>query len=393
MRGTKDRLAVCKSKIKRLTSCHTPKSDKSLLSRTSLRPLTPILHIPNISKQALRRWLDARDAYVGDQYPYVLEKWEHKHRCHRYCRHPQKSKAGAKKIIHYDDTLSDHFHVAKRISSGRQDPLNHNKYFIRPVSYSEINLRQSISLLKRIKTQGQLSGHLLSHLLLGEQEQTVTKNIHDSFDDKSVGVDINEATLLRTNVEQHDQAIQVNLVCPQIELHYEFDTSVVDGEEEQRTRSVRRGVEYSDKVTETDFVLNFANVENKRKEEQEENQFVAGDDEDGKVILCDVEEKGEEDEDDEIDPYIERYNVEQQQLPEMSDVTDQKPKKKKFIQSLKFTHTGNRILPLTNLFSRLHTDTNNNDKNNSNDKQNRSKLTMPIPRESLIISIHKQFQR
>ncbi|CAF4938421.1 unnamed protein product, partial [Rotaria socialis] len=77
-----------------LIDCHSPKSHRSLLSYGSRRPVTPVLHIPKMSKQGLKRWLDARDAYLGHQYPYVIEKFKHlrRRRQRQQRRKPQPTK-------------------------------------------------------------------------------------------------------------------------------------------------------------------------------------------------------------------------------------------------------------------------------------------------------------
>ncbi|CAF4556537.1 unnamed protein product, partial [Rotaria magnacalcarata] len=76
LKSAEYRLSAGKSKVKRLIDRHSPHSHRSLLSYGSRRPVTPVLHIPKMSKQALKRWLDARDAYLGHQYPYVIEKFQ-----------------------------------------------------------------------------------------------------------------------------------------------------------------------------------------------------------------------------------------------------------------------------------------------------------------------------
>jgi hypothetical protein len=379
LKSAEYRLSSHKSKVKRLTDSHTAKSYKSFLSSTSRRPLTPPIHIPKMSKQSLKRWLDARDAYLGHGYPYIQERFER----HRRRRRTKSSKED-NKMIDYDEAVSilsldtDQFSVPELISNEKQRRLSRKDSHIRRISHSETNLRCSgRSLFERIKSFVQSPIRSISHLSIRKSQQSKkTQIIHDNFDDKCVGTEISERIIFRKNVERNDQAIQVNLARPQIELHHEFDTSMVDGEKKQRIRSVRRYIEYSDKATETEFIVNFANVEKERREEKKLN-----DDEDDKATRRDIE--GEQ-----KDPYTKQSNVEQQhQLPSMPDTGQHKTRKNESIQSSKHTHTGNRIVPLTDLFQ---TTTNNENKNN--DQQNGSRSTILSPTESNI-STHEQLQR
>lgn len=140
----------------------------------------------------------------------------------------------------------------------------------------------------------------------------------------------------------------------------------------QRIRSVRRYVESSDKTTETDFIFNFANVEKERREEQEENEV--DDDEDDKATRRDIEKE-------KIDPY--NVQQEQHQLPSMSNNDHRQKSTKESQQASKLTHTGNRIVPLTD----LRTST-----NEINDQPNGSRSTILSPTESNA-STHEQLRR
>jgi hypothetical protein len=327
-----------------------------------------------MSKQSLKRWLDARDAYLGHNYPYMIER-----RLRRRHRRRRKSSKEADKMIDYEEAISifsldsGRFTVPELISSGQKRRLSRKDSHTKPISHSETNLRRSGSLLQRIKSFVQSPVSPLSCLSLRKQQRKKTQIIHDNFDDKCVGTEISERRIFQTNIERNDQGIQVNLPRPQMELHYEYDTSMVDGEKKQRTRSARRYVEYSDKTTETDFILNFANVEKERREEEKEVNV----DEDDKATRRDIEKE-------KLDPYTEQYNVQQ---PSMSDTNQRKAKKNQSIQSPKFTNTGNRIVPLTDLFQ-----TSINNEHENNDKQNGSRLTILTQTESNI-SVHEQLHR
>jgi hypothetical protein len=370
------------SKVKRLTDSFSPKSYQTFLSYRSRHLDTPVLRIPKMSKQSLKRWLDARDAYLGHNYPYIQERFE---RYRRRRRRKTKSTKTDDQMIDYEEAISifsvdsNRFSVPELNSSGKQRRLSRKDSRIKPISQSETNLRRNRGLLECIKTFVQSRVRSLSRLSLRKpRQQKKPQIIHDNFDDKCVGTEISEQRIYRTNIERNDQAIQVNLARPQIELHHEFDTSMVEGERKQRIRSVRRYVEYSDKATETDFILNFANVEKERREEKEENEV--DDDEDDKATRRSIEKE-------KIDPYNEQYNAqqEQHQLPSMSNSGHRKTRKNEPQQAQKLTNTGNRIVPLTDLFP-----TSTNDENN--DQQNGSRSTIFTPTESNA-STHEQLQR
>ncbi|CAF0794887.1 unnamed protein product [Rotaria sp. Silwood1] len=387
LRSAEYRLSGCKSKLKRLINSHSSKSHKSLLSYSSRRPLTPILHIPKMSKQALKRWLDARDAYLGHQYPYIQEKSEH----HRRRRRRQKIKSikDDDKMIDYEAISmfsidSDQLNMSEQNRSEKQHQSSRKISPTKVNNQSQTSLRHSGGLLQRVKSFVQLPVRSSSRLSLQKKEETKTKIIHDNFDDKCVGTEISEPIIFRTNIERYDQAIQVNLARPQIELYHEFDTSMVEGEKKPRIRSVRQYVEYSDKATETEFIFNLANVEKEKREQKEKN--VVHDADDDKTTRYSIKEEQEE-----IDSYIEPNNVQEQQqqqsLSKMSDTSNHKIKNNESIPSSTFTKTGNRIVPLTDLFQ-----TSNNDEIDIDHKQNGSRSTILTSTESNI-SIHEQLQR
>ncbi|CAF0755837.1 unnamed protein product [Rotaria sordida] len=383
------RRSAGKSKLKRLIGSHSPKSHRSLLSYSSRRPLTPILHIPKMSKQALKRWLDARDAYLGHEYPYIQEKSEHHRRRRR--RQKRKSIKDDDKMIDYEaismfSIESERFNISERNSSEKQRQSSRKENRIKSNKNSQTNLRHSGGLLQRVKSFVQLPARSLSSLSLKKQKENKTQIIYDHFDDKCIGTEISEPIRFRTNIERYDQAIQVNLVRPQIELYHEFDTSMVEGEKKPRIRSVRQNVEYSDKATETEFILNFANVEKEKREQKEENEVNDDHDGDDKATRHSIKEEQEE-----IDSYIEPSNVQEQQqkhlLSKMSDRNNHQIKNNQSIQLSTYTNTGNRIVPLTDLFQ-----TSNNDEIDNDNKQNGSRSTILTSTESNI-SIHEQLQR
>ncbi|CAF3928629.1 unnamed protein product, partial [Rotaria sordida] len=389
LRSAEYRRSAGKSKLKRLIGSHSPKSHRSLLSYSSRRPLTPILHIPKMSKQALKRWLDARDAYLGHEYPYIQEKSEHHRRRRR--RQKRKSIKDDDKMIDYEaismfSIESERFNISERNSSEKQRQSSRKENRIKSNKNSQTNLRHSGGLLQRVKSFVQLPARSLSSLSLKKEKQNKTQIIYDHFDDKCIGTEISEPIRFRTNIERYDQAIQVNLARPQIELYHEFDTSMVEGEKKPRIRSVRRYVEYCDKATETEFILNFANVEKEKREQKEENEVNDDHDGDDKATRHSIKEEQEE-----IDSYIEPSNVQQQQqkhlLSKMSDRNNHQIKNNQSIQLSTYTNTGNRIVPLTDLFQ-----TSNNDEIDNDNKQNGSRSTILTSTESNI-SIHEQLQR
>jgi hypothetical protein len=376
LKSAEYRLSGRKSNVKRLTPAVSAKTYKSFLSTTSRRLLSPPIRIPKMSKQSLKRWLDARDAYLGHNYPYIQERLER----HRRRRRTKSSKED-NKMIDYDGTVSilsfdtDQFSAPELNSGRKQRRLSRKDSYTRRISQSETNLRcTGRSLFERIKSFVQSPVRSLNRLSMRKKQQKKTQIIHDNFDDKCVGTEISKQTTFQTNVQRNDQAIQVNLARPQIELHHEFDTSMVDGEKKRRIRSIRRyDIEYSDKATETEFILNFANVDKERREEKKLN-----DEEDDKATRRGIEKE-------QIAPHIKQSNVEQHQLPSMPDTGQHKTRKNESIQSPKYTNTGNRIAPLTDLFQA----TTNNE---NNDKEIGSRSSILSPTDSNI-SVHEQLQR
>ncbi|UJR26186.1 hypothetical protein I4U23_007529 [Adineta vaga] len=385
LKSAEYRLSARKSKVKRLHDTLTPISYKSFYSYATHRHLpTPPIRIPKMSKQSLKRWLDARDAYLGHNYPYIQEGLV-RHRRKR--RQRNKSDKEMDKMIDYDGALSmfsmdsDRFTLPELISSSKQRRLSRKDSYTRRLSRSETNLRRSGGLIQRIKSFVRSPVASLNRLPCRKQrQQKKAQIIHDNFDDKCIGTDIHERVTFRTDIKRYDQSVQANLPRPRFELHHEFDTSMVVGERRQRIRSVRKDVEYRDKTTETDFIENFVNVLKEKKEENEVNAH-----KDDKATRT---ERGKE----KIDSFTtEQYNVEHHQdnkysLPSMSDSNQHQIKtKNEAIKSPKFTNTGNRIVPLTDLF---HPST----VNNETEKSNESRSAMVTPTDSNI-SVHEQLHR
>ena len=215
-----------------------------------------------MSKQSLKRWLDARDAYLGHGFPYIQDRSKRRPRRRRRTGSSRTTLDGRSRSIFTID--SDRFSARERMSAGKQRRLSRNKL----ISQSAADLRRSglleclrafvrspIRSLRRrrrrppLRTQGQLLR---------------TPLIYDHFDDKCIGTEVAPRTAHRSHGERRDQSVQADLARPQLKLHHEHDRSMVDGERRQRTRSVRRHVEYSDKTTETDFILNFIHGEKEK---------------------------------------------------------------------------------------------------------------------------------
>ncbi|CAF1429206.1 unnamed protein product [Adineta steineri] len=103
LKSTEYRMSSRKSKVKRLTDTTTPISYRSFLTYASRHGLTPPIHIPKMSKQSLKRWLDARDAYLGHNYPYIMERFK---RRHRQRIKSTKSANETYRTIDYDEAIS-----------------------------------------------------------------------------------------------------------------------------------------------------------------------------------------------------------------------------------------------------------------------------------------------
>ncbi|CAF1383538.1 unnamed protein product [Adineta steineri] len=202
---------------------HKQSKVKQLSDNISQKTLSSTIRIPPMSDLALKRWCDARDAYLGQEHPYVQ---------------PIQKKIKTK---NNEETIS--------------------VFTLEPDRLSRPDVQQ-------------------------------TQIIHDHFDDKCVGTEINSPTLFKTDIEQMDQGIQVDLPPPQFELHHEYDTSMVDGEKKQEVfSSKQKTIEYSDKAIETDPILNIESVNNQSRsfndlmiDKKDDN-----DDDDMKTILSSTE--------------------------------------------------------------------------------------------------------
>ena len=377
LKSPEHRHSARQSKVKRLDGSFSPKSYKSFFSYSSPRPMTPI-HIPKMSKQSLKRWLDARDAYLGHNYPYIQERLERRRR-RRQRRRKTKPNKNGDNTIDYECAVSifsigsDGFSVPELTPSGKQRRLSRKDSRTKTISHSETNLRRKGGLLERIKSFVQAPVRSLSCLTLRKPSPPKrTQIIHDHFDDKCVGTEISERKSIRTNIERKEQTTQANIPRPQIKLHHEFDSSMVVGEKKQRIRSVRRDVEYRDKATETDFILNFA-IDEKERREGEENKV----EDDDKTTRPRIKKK-------ETDSHQEQHNAEQEQhpLPSMSANAQRKKRRTDSEQAKTSTNTGNRIVPLTDL----------SQPSTNDDKQNGSELTIQTSTESNA-STHEQLLR
>ena len=342
LKSAEYRRSARQSKIKRLNGCFSPKSYKSIFSSVTHRPMSPI-HVPKMSKQSLKRWLDARDAYLGHNYPFIQDR---KKRFRRRRKIQSHTKTGntidyecAASILSID---SDGFSVAELKFSGKQRRLSRKDNRRKPISQSETNLRRKIGCFEGIKSLAQSSVRSLSRLSPRKSQiPKRTQIIHDHFDDKCVGTEINERNPHRKNIESKDQTTQANIPRPQIKLHHEYDTSMVVGEKKQRIRSVRRDVEYHDKATETDFIITISSgiVEKERRrgeEHQVKNQM------NDKATRPDRDqEKGDSDQN--------QSNLEHDEHPSptMSKSIDQKKTKKMELQQSPSAQIlNNRIVPL-----------------------------------------------
>lgn len=351
LKSAEYRRSARQSKIKRLNGSFSPKSYKSIFSSVSHRPMSPV-HIPKMSKQSLKRWLDARDAYLGHNYPFIQDR---KKRFRR--RRKIQSRSKTDNIIDYECAASvlsidsDRFSVPELKFSGKQRRLSRKDNRRKPISQSETNLRRKIGCFEGIKSLAQSSVRSLSRLS-SRKSQTPKRIqiIHDHFDDKCVGTEISERNPHRKNIERKDQTTQANIPRPQIKLHHEYDTSMVVGEKKQRIRSVRRDVEYHDKATETDFIITttissgIVEKERRRGEEhQVKNQM------NDKATRADRdEEKGDSDQN--------QSNLEHDEHPSatMSKSIDQKKTKKMELQQPPSAQMlNNRIVPLTDLDRRM----------------------------------------
>ncbi|CAF3196683.1 unnamed protein product [Rotaria sp. Silwood2] len=185
------------SKVKRL-SYHI--NQKKLLLHS------PTIHIPEMSEKSLKRWCEARNTYLGQQYPYIQKD--------------------------------------RRI---KQKP--------------KISKNEDIESICTVQSE-QFSGIDLQHRSLEKQQPKNEQIICDYFKDECIGTEINGAVLLNTDVERIDQANQVDLPLPQFELYHDNDAITIENEPKQQILSDQESVEYCDKAIETDLILNLIEKEN-----------------------------------------------------------------------------------------------------------------------------------
>ncbi|CAF0867207.1 unnamed protein product [Rotaria sordida] len=186
-----------KSKIKRLSAN---------ISQKKLLVHLPTIHIPEMSEKTLKRWCEARDTYLDQQYPH-----RQKHR----------------RIKQKDKTLKN----------------------------------EEISSIFTCESE-QFSGTDLRHRSLEKQQSQNVQIIGDHFKDECVGTEINEAALLNTDIKRIDQANQVDLPFSQFEIHSDHDTSMIENEQKQQILSDQKSLEYCDKAIETDLILDAIEKEN-----------------------------------------------------------------------------------------------------------------------------------
>jgi len=312
------------SKIKRLTSGLSRQSYKSLWSSISHRTMTPI-HIPKMSKPSLKRWLDARDAYLGYDFPYIQD-----HFIRQYRQRKTKSAKSKSQMIDYESAISilsmeiDGNTIADLppTSSGQQNRFNRKDTSVKRLSQSDTNIRRNLGFFDRLKEFIQRPVRSISRLSLHRsprfRQPKHVRIIHDNFDDKCVGTEKIERRLYRTDIQRQDQCLQTNIPRPKIHLHHEFDTSMVVGEKKQRIRSARHDVECADKAIETDVNFKSVNVVSEKREEQK---------------LRDVNHK------------TTTHHSEQSQSASMSIDKKTKQQKKRQTQFVSSSNAGNRVVP------------------------------------------------
>ena len=82
-----------------------------------------------------------------------------------------------------------------------------------------------------------------------------TEIIHEPVDIKCVGTETDESTLINTEIEQIDEAIQADLPSPPPELQSELDPNTIKKEQKEEIQSYHESVEYDDKATETELIF------------------------------------------------------------------------------------------------------------------------------------------
>ncbi|CAF3660832.1 unnamed protein product [Rotaria sp. Silwood1] len=193
------RHSSCKSKVKRL-------SDN--ISQKKILLHLPIIHIPEMSVKTLQRWCEARNTYLGQQYPY----------------------------------LQKHRSIKQKENTSKNE--------------------ENISIFT-VESE-QLNAIDLPYRSFEKQQSQNVQSICDHLKDECVGTELNETVFLNTDIEHIDQANQVDLPSPQSELYLNnsHNTSMIENEQNQPKLSKQESVEYCDKAIETDLILNSIEKEN-----------------------------------------------------------------------------------------------------------------------------------
>lgn len=325
-----------------------------------------------MSKESMKRWLNARDAYLGGQFPYRIDRPKPRRPVRRKPIHVDSLKTNrcvteiemetssiidTDRIMDSDESISmitvesQHFtHLDDHSVASLPSEKVSNSPECRDAStqsntHSETVKMYHPRLFDRLKSWIRSPIHLFNclpfHHLRTLPESTPASDEqrrpdaievhHDHFDDKCIETD-NQLSETRISqlIEQHDQSIQVESACLSNKLQHKHDSSITDDEirqaQNQRIRSSRCDIKYDDKSTATDFVLNFANVEKEKSRDEKENDDKA---------TCPKEEK-------EQDFNISQSNIEQRASMFLSD---SRPLHSAPTPMIVSPHLSNRISP------------------------------------------------
>ena len=323
-----------------------------------------------MSKQSLKRWLDARDAYLGHGFPYIQDRSKRRPRRRRRTGSSKSTIDGRSRSIFTIDSAQ--FSARERMSVGKQRRLSRNKL----ISRSAADLRRS-GLLECLRAfvRSPIRSLRRRPPARTEGQRRRTPLIYDHFDDKCIGTEVAPRAVRPSHGERHDRSVQADLARPQLKLHHEHDRSMVDGERKQRTRSVRRPVEYSDKTTETDFILNFVHGEKEKGEEEKET------DDDKAIRSAAAAARGGGAREEEIGSYVvDSSNVERDQSLAMSKSEQHSKDKNDTARSI---NGSNRVVPVVDQRSKVR---------ETNDHCNGSRSTIVTTSDSTA-SVHEQLQR
>jgi hypothetical protein len=209
-----------KSKVKRLTD---DTKQKKLLSHS------PVLHIPQMSEKSLKRWCEARDTYLGQEYPYTQ-----KPRRIKRMDKPRKQKERTSFFT-----------------------LDSNRF-----SRKEFQQPQPIQI------------------------------DYDHFEDKCIETEINEEVLFKADVEQVDEGNQVDLPSPKTELveNEQFDQESIQHSDKATETDLILSIENDNETvlqnTEETIVDSIPNVNDQIKPLNESP--VDKNDDDAKTILSSI---------------------------------------------------------------------------------------------------------